>query len=171
MFTNNRYSNRAASRQFRHLSYPRRSAAKQSLETLQKTYDLCPKLLGLEKSKTSCFSYQLHKCRGACINQEPPELYNQRVSVAFEKLRIDAWPYEGAVLIKDVTSPVHSGIVIDQWCVVAEYQQDEACDPVVRMSTKHFDLDAYKIVRSYLAQKKRQLQITPVSLRELQTFC
>lgn len=151
--------------------YPRRGAAKQSLETLQKTYDLCPKLLGLEKSKTSCFLYQLHKCKGACIGKEPAETYNQRLATAFETLRIEQWPFTGAVLIKDMTSGAQSGVVVDQWCVVAQYAQEEDCDPVVTLHEKHFDLDAYKIVRSYLAQKRPFLKITPISLQALHSFC
>jgi DNA polymerase III subunit epsilon len=150
--------------------YPRRGAAKESLEYLQKTYDLCPKLLGLEKTKGACFSKQLHKCRGACVNQESPEHYNQRLAIAFQNLRIEQWPFKSAVAIKDLASPLQSGIIVDQWCVVAQFRQDEDCEPVIKTLAKHFDLDAYKILRSYLQQKRAQLHIVPVSLQELAGF-
>jgi DNA polymerase-3 subunit epsilon len=51
--------------------YPRRGRAKESLNDIVKTFDLCPKLCGLEKASGACFMRQLHKCRGACISQEP----------------------------------------------------------------------------------------------------
>jgi len=150
--------------------YPRRGMATESLETMQKTYDLCPKLLGLEKSKGACFSHQLHKCRGACVGEEPPIMYNQRLATAFQNRRIEQWPFKGAVAIKDLASPLQSGIIVDQWCVVAQFKQEADCEPVIKTLTKHFDLDAYKILRAYLQQKRAQLHIVPVSLQELQGF-
>lgn len=150
--------------------YPRRGMAKESLENIQKTYDLCPKLLGLEKANGACFSRQLHKCRGACVDAEPAALYNQRLTVAFQNRRIEQWPFKGAVAIKDLASPLQTGIIVDQWCVVAQFKQEEDCDPVIKTLTKHFDLDAYKILRSYLQQKRTQLHITPISLHELSSF-
>lgn len=146
--------------------YPRRSTAKQSFEDMRKTFDLCPKLLGLEKAKGACFLYQLHKCRGACANSEPPEKYNQRLLIAFDNLRIKAWPYKGAVAISDTTSTVHSGVIVDQWCIVGEFSQDEGCEPVVQSRTRHFDLDTYKILQSYLRLKRQQLKIMPISLQQ-----
>jgi DNA polymerase-3 subunit epsilon len=150
--------------------YPRRGMAKESLENLQKTYDLCPKLLGLEKSKGACFSRQLHKCRGACVNAEPPDLYNHRLATAFQNRRIEQWPFKGAVAIKDLASPLQTGIVVDQWCVVAQFKQEEDCEPVIKTLTKHFDLDAYRILHSYLQQKRAQLHIVPISMQELSSF-
>lgn len=151
--------------------YPRRGTAKASLEILQKTYDLCPKLLGLEKAKAGCFSQQLGKCKGACIGKEDPESYNQRVKTAFGRQRIQQWPFAGAVTIQDVTSPVFSGIVVDKWCVLAHYHQEEGCDPVITPASKRFDLDAYKILQSHIAQHRARLKITPISAQELQVFC
>jgi len=151
--------------------YPRRGTAKASLEILQKTYDLCPKLLGLEKAKSSCFSYQLNKCKGACIDKERAADYNQRLTTAFDRLRIQQWPFSGAVTIQDVTSPLHSGIVVDQWCVLAHFRQEEGCDPTITPGSKKFDLDSYKILQSYLAQHQNRLKIQPVSPQDLQVFC
>jgi len=151
--------------------YPRRGTAKSSLEILQKTYDLCPKLLGLEKATGSCFSYQLNKCKGACIGKEDADSYNQRLITAFERQRIQSWPFAGAITIEDVTSPMCSGIVVDQWCVLAHYRQEEDCDPVVTAGSKKFDLDSYKILQSHLTQYRDRLKIRPISPQELQAFC
>ncbi|MDQ3290258.1 MAG: exonuclease domain-containing protein [Bacteroidota bacterium] len=47
-------------------------------------FNLCQKLCDLYKTKGACFDYQVHQCKGACINQEPPEEYNARVDQAIE---------------------------------------------------------------------------------------
>ncbi|MDB5168973.1 MAG: polC [Candidatus Saccharibacteria bacterium] len=148
--------------------YPRRSKAKQNLLELQKTYDLCPKLLGLEKASGSCFLYQLKKCRGACIGQESAPSYNRRLHEAFDHQRIQAWPYSGAVLVEEKTPDTTSrGIVIDQWCVIGELTQEPYCEPLLTSQDKSFDLDTYKILQSFLANKLNTLRIQAVSLEQL----
>ena len=43
-------------------------------------YNLCQKLCGIYKTKSSCFSYTIKECKGACINEESVESYNMRAS-------------------------------------------------------------------------------------------
>ncbi len=152
--------------------YARRRQAKEALIELQKTYQLCPKLLGLEKSRSSCFMYQLGKCHGACVGHETPDAYNRRVTVAFERQRIQSWPYRTPVLLQEMGADGigNSGIIIDKWCVVAEVSQDEYCEPVVQERGKSFDLDTYKILQSFLATKLNKLRIQPLSSQQLQQF-
>lgn len=147
--------------------YPRRGQAKQSLETISKTYDLCSKLMGIESGKGACFARQLHKCRGACVGEESIQIYNARLETAFARQRIQAWPYRGAVLVEEKLSPQFHGIVVDQWCVMAEITQDEFCEPVVTTQTKHFDLDTYKILQIFLATKLDKLKIQKIDLEQL----
>jgi len=47
-----------------------------------RTYELCPKLSGLQLSKGLCFEYQTGGCNGACMHVESPEVYNKRVRLA-----------------------------------------------------------------------------------------
>jgi DNA polymerase-3 subunit epsilon len=153
--------------------YPRRSRAKDSLNDIQKLYELCPKLLGLEKCKSACFLYQLHKCRGACAGHEPAEDYNKRALLAFERQRIAEWPYSCPVLLQeksiDGMQPT-TGVVIDQWCVIAEVHQDEYCEPEVKTRRKTFDLDTYKILQSFIETKPHKLKIQPLSPQHLQSL-
>jgi DNA polymerase-3 subunit epsilon len=148
--------------------YPRRGQAKQSLDTITKTYDLCPKLMGIESGKGACFARQLRKCRGACVGEEALETYNARLETAFARQRIQAWPYRGAVLVEEKLSLQFHGIVVDQWCVMAEITQDEFCEPVVTTQTKHFDLDTYKILQTFLSAKLDKLKIQKIDLEQLQ---
>jgi DNA polymerase-3 subunit epsilon len=47
-------------------------------------YGLCQKLCDLYKSAGSCFDFQVHQCKGACIGKETSEEYNARVDKAIE---------------------------------------------------------------------------------------
>lgn len=137
-----------------------RGKAKRSLNELLKTHSLCPKLLGLEKSKGACFHYQLKKCKGACIGKEDTTTYNTRLHIAFERQRIKSWPYKNAVLIHDKTDIERQhGIIVDNWCVLGEIRQEPYCDPVVSQNQMTFDLDTYKILQSFISNKLNNIDI------------
>lgn len=148
--------------------YPRRGRAKDALTDMVKTFDLCPKLIGLEKAKGACFMRQLHKCRGACVGEELASIYNQRLLIAFENQRIHSWPFKGAILLEEnwQADTTHA-LIIDKWCVIGELTQEAYCEPVVTTSEKSFDLDTYKILQSHLAHKMKQLTIKPLDAQAL----
>lgn len=149
--------------------YARRNSAKNALDEMIKDYQLCPKLLGLEKGKGACFQHQLHRCKGACVGKEPAALYNARLKIAFNKQHIQEWPFSSPVLVQEKAAGRTNShaIVVDRWCVVAEITQAEGCDPEVKEHPRTFDLDAYNIIRSYLTNKLETLTIRPVSLNQL----
>lgn len=153
--------------------YARRSQARDNLNDLQKLYELCPKLLGLEKSKAACFLYQLHKCRGACTGRESAAEYNKRLSLAFERQRIQQWPYSGPILLQEKqieNAHPTTGMIVDQWCVIGEVRQDEYCEPEIKTRSKTFDLDTYKILRMFLETKRQKLTIQLCSPGLIQGF-
>ena len=123
-----------------------KSQAKAQLEAAAKTFQLCPKLLGLEKSAGACFRYQLGLCKGACIGKESAELYNRRVELALERSKIASWPFKAEVVVR--ISETRS-IIVDQWVVtsVVEHAFDE---PVFTPLDSGFDIDTYKIIRRYI---------------------
>ena len=57
---------------------------KEHLYQLCEQFNLCQKLTGLYETSGSCFHYQIHQCKGACIGQESPESYNKRVHHSLE---------------------------------------------------------------------------------------
>jgi DNA polymerase-3 subunit epsilon len=151
--------------------YTSKGKARQFIEELAKSFDLCPKLLGMEKSKGSCFSYQLKRCRGACVNQETKEIYNARLAVAFERSRLQQWPYASPVVISERTdSNDKEAIIVDQWCVVADVTEEQDCQPRVNFHDRLFDLDTYKILRSFISQKAHRLDIKPISYTSLDSL-
>ncbi|MBX4188784.1 DNA polymerase III subunit epsilon [Candidatus Saccharibacteria bacterium] len=145
--------------------YSTKGQARDFMGGIVKDFGLCPRLMGLEKSRGACFSYQLKRCSGACAGQEPSAVYNSRLLSAFAGRRLRDWPFESPVIIAEKTdSDRLSSIVIDQWCVIADISQEPECDPVVRFQDKMFDLDTYKILRAYLSSKAHRLNVKPVSL-------
>lgn len=126
--------------------YTTKRQAKSRLEAAAKTFQLCPKLLGLEKAKGACFRYQLGLCKGACIGKESPDLYNRRVELALERSKIESWPFSAAVAVR--ISETRS-IIVDQWIVtsVVDHAFDE---PTITPLDSGFDIDTYKIIRAYI---------------------
>ncbi len=143
--------------------YDKRGAAKTSLLTTVKTFDLCPKLCGLEKAKGACFSYQLGRCKGACIGKESSDTYNRRLLLAFEHKRIQSWPYDGPVIVYESQSDsvVRSGFIVDQWSIIGKITQEEDYAPVVTRYEAIFDYDAYKILRAFMTQRGANITIVP----------
>jgi len=135
--------------------YTSKSSAKTSLESIGRTFQLCPKLLGLEPAKGSCFRRQLGLCRGACEGIESPDRYNLRVELALEKLKIDAWPYASKI---SVAISALRFLVIDQWIPQGVY--DQASDSYTEL-THNFDMDVYKIIRAYIRANKPRIQLIP----------
>ncbi len=152
--------------------YSSKIKAKRSLEEIQKTYDLCPKLLGLEKTSGACFKSQLKKCSGACGGIESAVKYNMRFETAFSRNKIDEWPYKNPVVLSHLQStPQHKNLVLDNWNVIGEIHSDEGCETYYRPWSSVFDLDTYKIIRGYLANKSNSFKLQPISRSELQTLC
>jgi DNA polymerase III subunit epsilon len=148
--------------------YPRRGRAKDSLNEILKTYELCPKLCGLEKASGACFLSQLKKCRGACVGKEPAERYNERIRTAFERQNIREWPYHGPVLVQEKNAhEAATGIVVDQWCVIGTVTQEPYCEPVMATRRKLFDLDTYKILQTFLGQKLSKVTVQPLTREQL----
>jgi len=53
-----------------------------------RTFDLCPKLSGLQLAKGLCFEYQTGKCHGACMGAECADAYNDRVARTIESFYV-----------------------------------------------------------------------------------
>lgn len=136
--------------------YTSRMKAKSRLESLMKTFQLCPKLLGLENSKGQCFRSHLGLCKGACVGKEPPELYNRRVEYALERSKIDTWPFKGALSVKISQT---RALIIDQWVMKGYLVADESGGVQLERLSNGFDMDTYKILRAYLRNHKLDVQL------------
>lgn len=120
---------------------------------------LCPKLLGLEKTKKACFSSQLGKCKGACFSKEMPILYNIRFDNAFYKQKIRPWKFNGPIVIKEDSE----GFVVDKWCLLGKIDEDTNIDSITNAYS--FDLDTYKILSRYIMDKSNKKKISTLGAR------
>jgi DNA polymerase-3 subunit epsilon len=134
--------------------YPTRTKAKTRVLELTRTFELCPKLMGIEKGSGACFSYGLGRCRGACIGEEPSELYNRRFELALEHHKVAAWPYESSVVV-----PINAQgerVVIDNWIIRSYLTADG--ERVYDTAEPTFDVDEYKIIRRFLRENRAFIQ-------------
>ena len=72
-------------------------------------YNLCQKLCGLYKTQGACFDYQVHRCQGACVGEEAPETYNQRVEEAIESI---TYEHQSFVVIGEGRTEAEKSIVV-----------------------------------------------------------
>lgn len=135
-----------------------RRQVKDFLHSLAKEHKLCPKLLNLEKTKKSCFNYQLGYCRGACLTKEKPIAYNLRFDHAFYKHKIKPWKFEKPIVIKEV-GDFEEHFVIDKWCYLGSFKrQDDRWDGL--SSEYNFDLDTYKILSRFILNPRNAKKFT-----------
>lgn len=135
--------------------------AVEKLYSLAKEYSLCPKLLGVEKSLSTCFSYRLGHCKGACAKKESSLSYNIRIAQAFSKHKIKAWPFKGRIGIveKNALEGENEVFILDNWCYIGSYKEDAYGARDTTENEYVFDVDLYKIFCQILLSPARQQQI------------
>ncbi|WP_233188573.1 exonuclease domain-containing protein [Tenacibaculum sp. SG-28] len=63
------------------------SEVRNFVEKLCENFELCPKYCHLQTNVSSCFHYQLKKCKGICREKETISAYNARVKQAIDSVR------------------------------------------------------------------------------------
>lgn len=142
------------------LFYSKRDATTY-LKSIAKKHRLCESLLGLEKRAEgqSCFGYQIKQCAGACIGKSPIKLHNLQLTTALQLLKVQVWPYQGPIAIKE-GDQMH---VIDRWCFLGSAINHEELDELMRFGDAEFDLDIYKILQKALSVPSKY-QVIKLSL-------
>lgn len=126
------------------------------LRKLADEHGLCLKHVGLEKGKGACFAYQLKRCKGACCGEEPEIKHRQRLLDALLPFRLQAWPYPGAIGIREYQeetgkTDIH---VIDHWCYLGKVQSEDELEDFTPPEVLQLDRDYYRLCL-------RQLKKTP----------
>lgn len=68
------------------ISFRSAHEARKFVEDLCDTFELCPKLCSLQTPiNTSCYDYEHGRCKGACIDEENVQYYNNRFDAAIAK--------------------------------------------------------------------------------------
>jgi DNA polymerase III subunit epsilon len=128
-----------------------RMKAKRIVEELTRSFQLCPKLMGIEKGRGACFSYSLGRCKGACTGKETPELYNRRFEIALEHSKISSWPFKSAIRVP--VNEMGESIVIDNWIIQKTLSAEG--DEIISDVEPSFDVDEYKILRRFIKENKQ----------------
>jgi DNA polymerase-3 subunit epsilon len=138
--------------------FPNKKKAKEYIKKKSDEFQLCEKLLGLEKSSGSCFGHKLEKCKGACIQKEHFLSYNMRFIQAFSEKKIKSWPFEGPIKITEF-DPIErktEEFIANKWCLASFDNTD-----------LFFDYDTYKILVRYIFNHKNQAHIKPLHNEQL----
>jgi len=152
-------------------TFKNRRQAERFLADAAKRHGLCHKLLGLEESRSHCFAYHLHRCKGACVGEEPAVLYNARLDQAFARRRVTAWPFGGSVLIRE-EAPDGSGeaFVLDQWRLVGGIRFNALGHEPFLDRAPVFDYDSYKVLARYLRDPAHRRAVRVLRSGELEEF-
>lgn len=129
---------------------------KRFLKDIVDGYNLCPKLLGIEKLGRNCFNHRLGKCRGACSGLEKPASYNMRFVEAFFKNSIKNWPFKGAIIIRE-KEEIEEHHLFDKWCYLGTmtesgFEKKDYC----------FDYDTYRIISRYVLDHRNWSNIREI---------
>ncbi|MDO7136473.1 exonuclease domain-containing protein [Algibacter lectus] len=140
-------------------TFTNRQSAKSFLTNVVEEYKLCQKLAGLYKTKTSCFSYDIKECAGACIQKETPEAYNKRVNALIEK---HSYVKKNMVIIdrgRDVDERsailIENGVFKGLGFVNLNYQINniEVLESII--TPMENNRDAQHIIKNYVRKNKR----------------
>ncbi|MCS6929378.1 MAG: exonuclease domain-containing protein [Saprospiraceae bacterium] len=147
---------------------PRLSNARNWLRSVAQRFELCYKLCHLEDSTGACFHYAMHRCAGACVGAEPPEAYNRRVERAISAL---SRGLSGSfVLIEPGRTPEERAMIVVLRGVFAGYaycsanEQLSLSDVLGLARVPYKDLDAARIIRSYMEQHNGTLNVVPLEI-------
>jgi DNA polymerase-3 subunit epsilon len=138
--------------------YPKVDSARVHLQSIVRQYELCYRLSNLDASARACFHYSIKKCRGACIGEEAPEAYNERVAQALETLNrrlsgnffiLEKGRTEGETAVVGVQDGRYLGFGY------ADASENYTAEDLLECLAIPFeDPDAGKIIRGYLDGKK-----------------
>ncbi|WP_194852593.1 exonuclease domain-containing protein [Nonlabens antarcticus] len=140
-------------------SFSNSKSAKTFLESMVNEYELCHRLIGLEKDGTgSCIKYDLQECRGACIKAESVADYNLR---AQEMIDANSLVHKNKIIIDRGREPSERSIILVEDGIVKGYGyadlQIQFTDPkILRNVITEIpeDAESRHVVQSYLRHRR-----------------
>ena len=98
-------------------------------------------------------------------------MYNFRFQQAFYQVRLQKWPYSTPIIIREsgVVEGKSEGFILDKWCYIGSVKEDGQDKNMELSKELEFDLDTYKILKSFLKTKKG-VRISPINLQQMQLF-
>lgn len=134
-------------------AFKSKKQAESTVLQLVRTHRLCPKLCQLEKMSGPCFSLQLKRCFGACIQQETSDAYNQRVMSALNAFKNITWPFCGPIAIFEQCplNDISAYHVMNHWRYLgSESLYENAVKQANTHSAHRMNIDEMKIIQSFI---------------------
>lgn len=94
------------------ITFTSAQTGKKYLDFWMKEFELCQRLCHLHDSKTACFNYTIKACKGACVNEESAEDYNERVNDLLNNLNFNRESF--VVLDKGRNSKEYGFVVVNE---------------------------------------------------------
>jgi len=128
--------------------------AVETLRGLAEAHKLCLIQLGLERPARGkhypCFGHQLKKCAELCAGKELPLQHDLRLTAALARLKLQTWPYPGAIGIRESWPGREEMHVIDRWTYLGTARDADEVARILESRPAPFDPDSYKILAKYL---------------------
>jgi excinuclease Cho len=131
--------------------YASRHAALGALRAIADQNKLCYGPLGLEKLPLgkACFRAAIRQCAGVCRGDETPEVHRERLFTSLLAMRVECWPYPGAVGLVERDAELTQIHVVKHWCYLGSAPTPEAARQLSQTASQvaaNFDADGYKIL-------------------------
>lgn len=141
--------------------YPKVDSARGHLMSVVRQFELCYKLCNLDASDKACFHYGIKQCRGACVGEESPEAYNERVGAALFEL--DRRLQGSFFILEEGRTPGETaviGVQDGQFIGFGFFETDQpdfgtAEDLLECLNVPFDDPEASRIISAYLDGRKR----------------
>ncbi|SDW80432.1 DNA polymerase-3 subunit epsilon [Lutibacter oricola] len=137
---------------------------RQFIEKLCDEFELCPKYCHLQSNVSSCFHYQLKKCKGICSNKESVALYNIRVQQAVNSIQFETENFaikeKGRTKNENAYVLILNGIYKGFGYISAKKQLTTANDYLKIIEPKKDNTDVKRILNAFL--KKEETIIEPI---------
>ncbi len=124
-----------------------RHAALNGLRSLADQHKLCYGPLGLEKlaKGKACFRSALGQCAGVCRGDESLQDHQARLLFSMLALRVQCWPFAGAVGLLERDAQLSQIHVVNHWCYLGS-APNLAQARQLSHAAAGFDADTYKIL-------------------------
>ena len=135
------------------------------IEKLCEAYELCPKYCHLQSNVTSCFHYQLKKCKGICREKESIASYNKRVQKAIESVQFGAETFvlkeKGRTEEEEAFVLVSNSVYKGFGYMAKDTVMESVSDYMEVITPQNDNRDVHKILSWYL--KKNPEALIPLS--------
>ena len=128
------------------------------LERLTEEYQLCQSKSSLYQTGGACFHYGIQQCLGACLGEESPNEYNERVEKAISKYQYDS---QNLLIIDSGRNIEERALILVEnntyqgFGYIAAAELDQPLE-IIKSFVKPYsnNRDVSSIIRGYLKRKK-----------------